>query len=494
MKTSRFEVLSPDEIETIHRASMEILSTVGIKVDYPVARAIFAEAGASVDEERACVRLDEALIRRAVAQAPKTFTLNGRDGSFSMTVGGEAVHFAGLGTPTRIIDLETRAYRETTMNDVVRHIRLIDGCDHIHNSQMDIWPNDIPMTGIHTESIYAWAVNSRKSYGMGCYGFLPTLDMMRMMAAAVGGKAELRARPRFLAICSVHSPLQMVQMQAEGLLICAEYGQPLAISPEGIAGATAPVTLAGLLAQENAAILAHITLAQLYRPGTPVLYGTVSTIANMRDGSVALGSVETGLITAASAQLARYYGLPTRSVGGATEAKVEDIQAGIERTATLAAAVLAGVNLITCAGTLDSTMLESDALLVLDDELAGMLLRMARGIEVNAETLALEHIRRIGFDGNYLAEEHTAQHYRHEHYLPRLMVRQPFDAWDKGGRETALERARARALRILEKHTPITLEPALDADLRAFCAACASRSLEDYYAAEDPRNQDWGNL
>ena len=120
----------------------------------------------------------------------------------------------------------------------------------------------------------------------------------------------------------------MAQMQAEGLLICAEYGQPLAMSPEAIAGATAPATLAGLLVQENAGILAHITLAQIFRPGTPVLYGTVSTIANMRLGTVALGAVETGLITAASAQMARYYGLPCRSVGAATESKREDLQAG----------------------------------------------------------------------------------------------------------------------------------------------------------------------
>ena len=197
---------------------------------------------------------------------------------------------------------------------------------------------------------------------MGCYGYLPTLDMMRMMAIAVGGKEELRRRPRFLAICSVVSPLQMAQQQAEGLLICAEYGQPLAMSPEAIAGATAPATLAGLLVQENAAILAHVALAQIFRPGTPVLYGTVSTIANMRHGTVALGAPETGLITAASAQMARYYGLPCRSVGAAHRGQARRTsRPGCERMGTLLPAVLAGVNVITCGGTLDSTMLESHA-------------------------------------------------------------------------------------------------------------------------------------
>jgi trimethylamine--corrinoid protein Co-methyltransferase len=325
---------------------------------------------------------------------------------------------------------------------------------------------------------------------MGCYGYLPTWDMMRMMAIAVGGKEELRQRPRFLAICSVVSPLQMAQQQAEGLLICAEYGQPLAMSPEAIAGATAPATLAGLLVQENAAILAHIALAQIYRPGTPVLYGTVSTIANMRHGTVALGAAETGLITAASAQLARHYGLPCRSVGAVTESKTPDVQAGLERMQTLLPAVLAGVNLITCGGTLDSTLLENHALLVLDDEAAGSALRLGRGIEVNDETLALDLIREVKYAGNYLAEQHTVAHFRREHFQPKLFVRDPWDSWEKGGCRTALDNARARAKDILARHTPRTLDPAVEAELQTLRTAIAARSLEEFYSYELPQMQD----
>ena len=443
MKTSRFEVLSQAEVERIHAASMEILATVGIRVDYGRAREIFRQAGAAVDDAAQCVRIPEKLVRWAVDQAPGQFTLHGFDPEFRLAIGGDRVNFAGLGTPTHILDTETGERRPTTYADVVRHIQLVDACQHINNTQMDVWPNDIPMTTIHTECIWAWANHGRKPYGMGCYGYLPTLDMMRMMALVAGGKEALRRQPRFFAICSVMSPLQMAQMQAEGLLICAEYGQPLAMSPEAIAGATAPATLAGLLVQENAGILAHITLAQIFRPGTPVLYGTVSTIANMRLGNVALGAVETGLITAASAQMARYYGLPSRSVGAATESKREDLQAGMERTATLVQAVLAGVNFITCAGTLDGTMLESEPLLLLDDELCGAVLRMARGIEVTDDTLALDLIRRVGYGGNYFAENHTVDHYRTEHYIPRLAVREPYETWEKDGSRLALDHARA---------------------------------------------------
>jgi len=371
---------------------------------------------------------------------------------------------------------------------------LIDAAENIHNSQMDIWPNDIPMTTIHTEAIWGWAHNSRKPYGMGCYGYLPTWDMMRMMAIAVGGKESLQKQPRFLAICSVVSPLQMDQAQAEGMLICAEYGQPLAMSPEAIAGATAPITLAGLLAQENAGILAHITLAQIFHPGTPVLYGTVSTVANMRKGTVALGAVETGLIPAASSQMARHYGLPCRSVGGTTESKQEDLQAGMERMGTLLPAVLAGVNLITCAGTLDSTMMESHALLVLDDEICGACVRLARGIEVTDESLALDLIKKVGYSGSYITEKHTASFFRKELFIPKILPREPFEAWEKEGKKSALDFARQRAREILAKHQPRTLDPALEHDLEAFRQSVANRALEDFYLYETEEKQDWNNL
>lgn len=494
MATVGFEVLTQDEVQRIHQASMTILEEVGVQTPYAKAQDLFEAAGAAVDRETGVVKIPENLVQWAVEKAPETFSLYGREASFKLDIQPGAVNFAGLGTPTRIVDMDSEDIRETTREDMIRHIILINACQHIHNSQMDVWPNDIPMNTIHGEAIWAWAHHSSKSFGMGCYGYLATLDMMKMMAISVGGKDALREKPRFMAICSVMSPLQMAQLQVEGLLICAAYGQPVAVSPEGIAGATAPATLAGLLAQENAAILAHIVLAQIFKPGTPVLYGTVSTIANMRHGTVALGAVETGLITAASAQLARHYGLPTRAVGAATDAKIEDVQAGMERTANLIPAVLSGVNMITCGGTLDGTMIESDPLLLLDDELCGAILRMREGIRVDAKHLALDVIREVGYSGNYLAEDHTVQHYRKEHFLPRLSVRDPYDTWEKAGKPTALGNARERVRKILAQHEPQELDGAVESELADAMAEVAGREIDAFYAAEMPENQDWRAL
>ena len=484
MKPGHFEVLSRDEVAQIDAASMSILESVGLRVDLKKARDDFRGAGARVDDTTRSVRIPASLVRRAVAQAPRSFTLHGADPDFRMEIGTERVNFAALGTPTKIIDTETGELRPTTIDDVRNHLRIIDGLDHIHNSQMDIWPNDVPMTTIHVEAILAWAQNSRKSFGMGCYGVMAGEDMMRMMAIAVGGREELKRRPRFFGICSVMSPLQMINLQLEGMYLLAEYRQPLAMSPEAMAGATAPATLAGLLTQQNAEILAHITLAQIIAPGTPVLYGTVSTVADMANASPALGSVETGLITAAAAQLARHYGIPCRAVGGATEAKAEDLQCALERASTLLPAVLAGVHFITCGGTLESTTTESHPLLVLDDELCGRALRLARGIEVNADTLALDLIKEVGWEGHYLDKMHTAEHYRSEHLRPKLLRRDARDVWASRGSKTALDLARERVREILAKHQPRALEPGIEKELRAYVERVRQRSMADFEAAE----------
>jgi trimethylamine---corrinoid protein Co-methyltransferase len=490
----RFEVLSAAEIEQIDAASMTVLAETGLKVELKKALQLFKEAGCQVDDNEKKVLIPQKLVQWAIEQAPSIFTLYGNDPDFKLEIGGENVNFAGLGTPTAILDPENGAYRPTNLDDLVRHLKLINACQYINSTQMDVWPNDIPMTTIHAEAIWAWAHHSRKPFGMGCYGYLPTLDMMKMMAIAVGGKEELRRLPRFFSICSVVSPLQMSKEQLEGLLICADYGQPLAMSPEAIAGATAPASLAGLLVQENAAILAHITLAQIFRPGTPVLYGTVSTIANMKLGTVALGAVETGLISAASAQLARYYGLPIRSVGGVTEAKIEDIQAGLERCSTIMQAALSGVNYITCAGTLDSTMLESEPLLLIDDEWCGAVARVREGITVNSDTLALDLIKEKGFSGHYLAEEHTVKHFKQEHYMPSMLVREPHATWVSQGSNNLMERAKEKVREIIDHHQPMVIDPQIEQDLDAYRKKVAARDLEEFYLAEQEENQDFNNL
>ena len=164
MKTARLEVLSQQEIERVHAASIEILADIGVKVDYGKARDLFRQAGAQVDEDMRAVHIPAGLVEWALEQTPSSFTLYGNDPDFQVKVGGDNVCFAGLGTPTHILDIDTGERREVSLADVHRHIKIISGLDHIHNSQMDIWPADVPMTSIHAEAIVAWASHSHKSF------------------------------------------------------------------------------------------------------------------------------------------------------------------------------------------------------------------------------------------------------------------------------------------------------------------------------------------
>jgi len=463
---------------------MRILESVGLRVDLKRARDSFRQAGAHVDEGARSVRIPEKLVRWAIDQAPGQFAVYGPDGDFRLEVGTDEVHFAGLGVLTHVLDRETGELRPATMQDQRNHLRLVDSLPNIAATPIGVWPADIPATTIHVEAILAWAQNCRKPFGMGAYGAMATEDMMQMMAIATGGKDELRSRPRFFGTCSAVSPLQMAQMQLEGMFLFAEYGQPIVVGPEAMSGATAPATLAGLLVQHNAEVLAHVTLAQIIAPGTPVAYGCASTIADMATGNIATGAVESGLIVAAAAQLARHYGLPCRALAGATDARTPDLQCMLERVATLVPAALAGVHFIVCAGTLDSITVLSEPLLVLDDELCGLILRLTRGIEVSEETIALDLIKEVGWQGHYLDQLHTAQHYRREHYLPRLLRRDSREVWEGKGSKTALDLARERVRELLAKHEPRQLDPAVKKEMQEYVAMVRRRTMDDYLAAE----------
>ncbi len=484
MRPTPWQVLNTAEIHQIDAASKEILESIGIKIELKKARDLFRQAGAHVDEDTHVVRIPASLVQQALDTAPHQFTVYGKDPSIQIHLGSGQVYFAGIGAPTKMLDSATGAIRPATLADLQRHLILVDESQNICQTMMDVWPTDIAMTTIHSEAILAWARHCRKSFGIGAYGVMPSTDMIEMLAITAGGKEQLRQQPRLIGIVNPVTPLKTSQLQLEGLWVFCEAGQPVAISPEAMAGTTAPVTLAGLLALQNAEILAHLTLAQLINPKTPVLYGTVSTAADLATGNVALGAIEMGLITAASAQLARFYGLPCRGVGLTTDAKVLDLQCALERAATLLPAVLAGVDFITCAGTLESTTTESDPLLILDDELCGMALRLARGIEVNPTTLAMDAIREVNWGRDFIRHSHTAHHYREELYLPKLFLRQMRETWENAGGKTALDLAAERVKSILDSHQPLSLDPGMERCLQEYADRVSQRSMEEFFAGE----------
>ena len=484
MQIDKLKVLDEQEIRTIHQGSLELLAEVGLKVELKKMRRLLADLGCAVDENQKIVRFRPDFVEDHLKKAPREFVLRGADADLQWKINPETQIFGGLGTLINIYDLQTGEYRPTTLQDMTDHLILFEHLDHIVSNQMDIWPNDIPMHTIHVEAIRSWARNCRKSFGMGAYGVMATRDMMEMMLMVAGGREAVRDRHPFAAIVSIQSPLASIQAQLEGLMILAEYGQPALMSPEAMAGTTAPVTLAGLLVQHNAEVLAHIVMAQAVNPGTPVLYGSVSTVAEMKAGTTTLGAVETGLISAACTQLAHSYDIPCRAVAGGTEAKTFDIQCGVERVRTMMMAAMAGANYITCVGTIESSMAGGHELAVIDNDLIGTVKRALRGIEVTAETLALDVIKRVGPNGNYIMEAHTLDHFRQELHHSSVVDQEKREVWQQKGEKGMLAKAREQARKILAEHRPAELDPQLAKELDDFVESVSARALDDFYAAE----------
>lgn len=494
MKMSRLKVLSKGEVEQIHNSSVELLERIGIRVLSEEAKDLLVENGANLEtrNNNEFVRIPENLIKESLKTVPDRFKLWGPDASFNFEVSTETTQFATVGTPVKIFDpSKKKGVRKTVLTDNIKQIRIVDSLKNIMASHVDIWPTDIPYTEVHCHAMKAWATHSKKPYGLGCLGKLASQDMMNIASTIVGGEEELIKRPRLIGFMNPTSPLMLTKIMLNGMFVFAKYKQPLILAPAASAGSTAPVTLAGLLVQTNMEVLASVVLSQLMNPGTPVFYSTMNAPMDPSTGNVAWGSIETGLITAGAAQLARYYNIPSRGPGAVTESKCFDIQNGFERMMTLYTAAQAGINYITCAGTYESSLAEALELLVIDDELIEILKRGLEGVNVDENSLAVEEIEKIAGTGdNFLGKKHSVKNIRKELIVPKLVDRERRGKWYRAGAKNMIQRAAERVQQILESQVGPGLSPEVESKLDEYTLKVAQRSMDDYEKAEGIEKSD----
>lgn len=489
MKFRNIEFLSNSEVKEIDAGARKLLNTVGIKVDARDTRKLLTENGAEIDPESKFVKIPETLIKESLKSVPDSFKLYGPDGSFDFEVNTKSTKFATIGTPVKIYDPEKKKkVKKTKLSDTIKQIKVVDSLDNILCSHIDVWPNDVSYLSLHAHCMYQWAKNTKKPYGLGCLGRLASQDMMNIASMIVNGDQELKENPRLVGFMNPTSPLHLPQIMTNGFKIFNDYNQPVIIAPEALAGTSAPVSIAGLLTQTNAEILGSIVVSQLNNPGAPVFFGTVSHITDMRSGNSAMGAVETGMITAGIAQLARFYNIPSRGPGAVTDSKTFDIQNGFERLQTLMLAAQAGINYITCAGTYEATLVEALELLVIDDELAGIIQRVLDGIEVNEETMALDLIEKVATNPkkgvNFLAERHTRKLLKQELYIPKILDRNRRNTWRRKGSKDIVDLAREKVDHILGSHKPNELSSELEEQLQEYIKKVEARSFAEYKKAE----------
>lgn len=459
------EILSKDEIGRIHQTSMALLANVGVEFPNQEALAVFQEHGVKTDGSR--VYLSEDQLTGTLETVPKQFTIHARNPERSVTVGdGRAAFAPGYGAPF-LVDNEI-GQRFPTLNDYHNIVKVTHGLPNQDMSgHLLVEPGDVRPKPAHLQMLYAHMIHSDKAFIGSTAGRVGAHHTMEM--ASILFDAPVTERPVTLGLVNSLSPLGYSTEMLEALVEYARQRQPIIVAALMMAGSTGPITLAGVLAVQTAELLAGIALTQLISPGTPVVFGSTSTNMDMRSGALAIGSPELSQMIIAHAQLARFYGLPSRSGGALTDASYADAQAGFESMLSLMTAVNSGIDFVLhAAGILSSYLAFSYEKLVLDDEMCGLVRRVHQGITVDEDTLAYDVIAKVGPGGNFLVDMHTVDRCRTEFWSPALCDRSGLEVWMQDGRRDAVVRARERWQLLLSEHQDPPLDSTTARQLKAF--------------------------
>jgi trimethylamine--corrinoid protein Co-methyltransferase len=464
------EPLSADEIEHLHRAALEILRDHGIRVLLPEARTILREAGASVDEETELVRFDSELVERAIVSAPSSFELLGRSPERTVTLGGRHLVTVPVSSPPAISDLDG-GKRVGNLADFRDLVRLTQYFDVLHVTGPCVEPQDVDLPFRHLQSGLAYLTLTDKAPYLYARGRGQVADGFEMFRIGHGIDMEtFTSAPRCYTVINSNSPRQLDIPMCMGLIDFAAAGQVSVVTPFTLAGAMAPVTLAGALTLQHAEALAGITLTQAVREGAPVVYGAFTSNVDMKSGAPAFGTPEYFKAALVSGQLARHVELPYRS-SAPNASNAVDAQATYETLISLFGAVLGGCNfLIHAAGWLEGGLTASKEKFVLDVEVLQALAEMFRPFVVDDEEIGLDAIAETPPGGHFFGGEHTLQRYRTAFYEPLVSDWSNFGQWTEAGSRDATQRANETWKRALAEFEAPRLDDAIAAELDEFVA------------------------
>jgi trimethylamine---corrinoid protein Co-methyltransferase len=466
-QTPGLQVLSQDQCEDIFLAALDILDRIGVRVHEPRGLALLKQAGARVEGDRAW--LPAHLVRQALATAPCRVPVYSRDGRPAMSLEKGRPYF-GTGSDTQFtFDLETGQRRLATKQDVANAARVADGLPNIDFVMSLGLASDVPSAS-YVHQFEAMTLNTAKPILYTAKDRRDVEDILAMAEAIAGSREALAARPFLVLYAEPSSPLQHSEEAVEKLLLCAERRMPVMYIPAVMLGATAPVTIAGALAQISAESLSGLVMHQLANPGAPFIFGGAAPAMDMRTSLCSYGSPELALSCAGMIAMARWLNLPVFCTAGCSDAHTFDPQAGMEAGYSVLAMALAGGNLIHDLGYLGAGMTSSLELLVLCNEAAGIARYILSGIEVSPRTLALETIEQVGPGGNYVAERHTVDNFKGSLFFTSVMNRLEHPRWQEEGSVTVQERANRLARQILASHRPPLLPSEVVKAVRAVTA------------------------
>jgi len=475
MARPRLEVLSREEVEKIHVASLNVLSRVGVRIDHENALKLLNSVGAEVDFNKRIAKIPENLVREAIAKAPKVVKLCSRDGKLCYELSeGRNTYFDVGSAAYYYIDWRTDEVRRPLSKDLADVAKVTDYLSNTHIMSTALVPADVPDVIADRWRMYVVAKYTTKPIDTGAFTVEGIPDAAKIMASVIGEENVSKRPFMFFAVCP-SPPLKWSYLTMQNLIDCAKLGLPAHIIPMPQTGGTAPATIAGSVVQANAEFLSGLVVAQFVNPGAPIIYSGSPTVFEQRFATSCTGSIEVQLISSAISQLAKFYGFPSASYTIVSDSKVFDEQASLESAIGAIISVLAGLDIAIGSGMLYEENAISLLKLVVDDDVAGMALRFGRGIDVDVDTLAEKVFEEVGPGGLFLKHKHTRVWWRKEHFMPRLLDKRSADMWRKMGGKSLKVVAKEYVEEILKKHQPEPLPQDVEKELRKTVTEIAKR-------------------
>ncbi len=455
--TTRFQILTGDQIEQIYFAALDVLEISGARISHPEAMELFTNSDAVVSETDR-VRIPTAMVEHALGSCPSKSNLTGRNGKRSIKLQKNEVAFGSGADAGFVYDRKSGERREPTFDDVEAAAKIVDYLPRLDfcmsHGQVSNAPN--PKT-YDRHQFLAMIKNCTKPLVVTSVDGDGLKDQWEMACLLRGGEKEFRLNPLFATFIRSDSPLMSNNDTVDKLLFATQKGIPAVYTPCSVLGNTAPASIAGVLVQTLADALFTVVLCCLKKPGTPLLLGGIQSVMAHTKETLSYGSPELHLTSTAMTEIYKWLGLLNSSAGGCTDAKVVDEQAASESVMSLYNNLLAGTNLVHQIGSLDGGLTGSLSSLVMCDEIIGMVKQIAKGIQVTDETLALDILKEVGPGGEFLSHDHTYDHWK-EWFRPTIIDRSNYEVWSDSGSKTYNDRLGPEVDRILESHEPEPLD------------------------------------
>lgn len=470
------EVLSHQQIHRLHDASLRILDTIGVQVPHADMLRRFADAGARVDMARQMVFIPEELVTRCLRSAGKQFTIYGRDTANSAAFGVGRRNYNSIAGEALWLEEPGGKRRYCTLQDVATATRFGHALDQITICGAMADPHELPVAWRCIEVFATQLRHTTKPVTFWYHDRASARFINEIMIMLRGSETAAAQHPLCYPFLEPISPLRFPVNGIDLLYETARLNLPVPIGPMAQTGLSAPCSVAGTMAQENAEILAGVCITQLIRPGMPVCYGGICHAFDMRTTQLVFSGPEQAIFGVGMTQLGKHYGLPVYVNVGLTDAKRPDAQAGLEAGVTLAYAAAAGADIFGHMGISGVDQATSLDMLVLQNEVISYVESMQRQLDFSDDALGLETLANVGPGGTLIDTEHTATHFRQELYFPRLLDRQYYEAWRDGGASSMEERCRARKAELLAASPAPPLPADQERELARLVAA-AKREL-----------------